>query len=443
MNPLSMNMRLFTLFVAVFLFAFAGTTTIAQHGHDHSGHNHDHSGHNHNHSGHNHNHSGHNHDHSGHNHDHSGHNHAGHDHSGHGHGHSHQHNLADGHEAEGGLDIGNMILHHIADSHEWHLFGDVSIPLPIIAYSPESGLDVFLTNKFHHGHDAYKGYVLDHGVLKKVEDNAFPKEAVAVALTHDPNDEEVSYAVYNNKKYKVSRAGFYDFSITKVVATLLMTSLIMLLLFGIAGARAKGNRGVPKGIQNFVETLVAFVREDIAQPNLGHKADKYLPFLLTLFFFIWITNMLGLMAPLGSPNATGNIAITAALALITFVIITFSGNKHYWAHIFNPPGVPGFVKLILVPIEIASMFIKPAALMIRLFANITAGHIILLSFVSIIFIFTNMAGTGAGIGAAIFSGLFMLFMNVLELLVAALQAYIFTVLAAVFIGQAVEEPHHH
>ncbi len=245
------------------------------------------------------------------------------------------------------------------------------------------------------------------------------------------------------KNFEAKRYSFRDFSITKVVATMLLTALIMLLLFTAVARAYKKNDRAPKGFQNFMEVIISFVRDEVAKPGLGDKWEKYFPFLLTLFFFIWICNMLGLMSPIGSPNATGNIMVTGALALITFIIILFSAKKHYWIHIFNPPGVPGWVKIILVPIEFVSMFIKPAALMIRLFANMTAGHIIILSLVGIIFLITNVGGSAAGWGTSILAGAFMLFMNVLELFVAALQAYVFAILASVFIGQAIEEPHHH
>ncbi|MEZ4885699.1 MAG: F0F1 ATP synthase subunit A [Chitinophagales bacterium] len=361
-----------------------------------------------------------------------------------------------GHDGDKKLDIGEMIMHHIADANEWHLLGDISIPLPCIVYHPEKGFDFFLSSVFHHGHNSYKGYVLDQGVLKYVNDASFPQESVEVSvLGHKVLPKEIvesfatgeemaeSYVLYNNKAYEADRTSFYDFSITKVVATMLLASLIMMLLFTYIAKSYKKNQRAPKGFQNLIEVLVTFVRDEIAKPGVGDKWEKYFPFLLTLFFFIWICNMLGLMSPIGSPNATGNLMVTGALALITFIIIVTSANKHYWSHIFNPPGVPGWVKIILVPIEVASMFIKPAALMIRLFANMTAGHIIILSLVGIIFLIANLGGDAAGWGTSILASAFMLFMNVLELFVAALQAYVFAILASVFIGQAVAEPHHH
>ena len=361
-----------------------------------------------------------------------------------------------GHGEEEKFDVGEMIMHHIADANEWHLLGDFSIPLPCIVYHPEKGVDFFLSSVFHHGHNSYNGYVLDHGVLKHVPNASFPQEgSVEVSvLPHTALPKEIagsvatgedvaeSYVVHDQKAYEATRSSFYDFSITKVVATMLLAALIMLLLFTTVARAYNKNKRAPKGLQNLMEIVINFVRDEVAIPGLGNKWEKYFPFLLTLFFFIWICNMLGLMSPIGSPNATGNIMVTGALALITFIIILVSSNKHYWSHMLNPPGVPGWVKIILVPIEIASMFIKPAALMIRLFANMTAGHIIILSLVGIIFLITNLAGSAAGWGTSILAGAFMLFMNVLELFVAALQAYVFAILASVFIGQAIEEPHH-
>lgn len=360
------------------------------------------------------------------------------------------------HGEEKKLDVGEVIMNHITDANEWHLFGDFSIPLPCIVFHSEKGFDFFFSNVFHHGHNSHHGYVLDHGVLKHVNDSSFPKEHVEVEiiphkelpknlLSSFVSGEDVteSYVVYNGKAYGADRSSFRDFSITKVVATMMLAALIMFFLFNYVARAYKKNVRAPKGFQNFMEIIITFVRDEIAKPGLGPKWEKYFPFILTLFFFIWICNMLGLMAPIGSPNATGNLMVTGGLSLITFIIILFSGNKHYWQHIFNPPGVPNWVKIVLVPIEIASMFIKPAALMIRLFANMTAGHIIILSLVSIIFLITNIAGEAAGWGTSILAGAFMLFMNVLELFVAALQAYVFAILASVFIGQAIEEPHHH
>ena len=215
-----------------------------------------------------------------------------------------------------------------------------------------------------------------------------------------------------------------------------LSVIILFVLFFFTAKNYKNNNLVPKGIAGFLEPLVTFVRDDIAIPNIGKKADKYTPYLLTVFFFVWINNLIGLIPffPFSS-NLTGNIFFTFVLAFITFLVTVFSGNKNYWKHILSPP-VPKALYLIMIPIEIIGIFTKPFALMIRLFANITAGHIIILSLVSLIFIFNSVA-------VAPISGVFVLFMSVLELIVAALQAYVFTLLTALFIGQAVEDHDHH
>jgi F-type H+-transporting ATPase subunit a len=223
----------------------------------------------------------------------------------------------------------------------------------------------------------------------------------------------------------------------------MLISVILLLVIMISIANKYKKNGVmkaPSGFQNAIEPVIIFVRDEVAKPNLGKKYMRYMPLLLTLFFFIWINNLLGLIP--GGANFTGNIAVTAALSLISFIVILFSGNKHFWGHLFNPPGVPLGIKFLLVPIEIISLFIKPVALMIRLFANILAGHIIILSVVSMIFIFGALSSV-AGWGFVPVSMAFTIFMFCLELLVGAIQAFIFTNLAAVFIGQAIEEAHHH
>lgn len=354
--------------------------------------------------------------------------------------HAHSHD-ADGHTKKE-FDFAEMVMDHISDANDWHLFGDVSIPLPVMVYHPEHGFDMFMSSVFHHGHNSHKGYILDHGVVRYVDDPNFPKDQDVPVHVHKNKEAKTTEVSYNGQTLTASRSSFYDFSITKVVANMLLAALIMFLVF-FSVARAYRKNDVPKGLQSFMEPLITFVRDDIAKPNLGDKTEKYLPFLLCIFFFIWICNMLGLVPFLGSPNITGNIAVTLTLSLFTFFVIVVSGTKDYWMHIVNPPGVPFAVKIILVIIEVISVFMKPFALMVRLFANITGGHIIILSLVGMIFIFANMAGTGAGLGVSVLSSAFMLFMNFLEMFVAALQAYIFTILSAVFIGQALEEHHHH
>ena len=325
------------------------------------------------------------------------------------------------------FDPGKMITDHITDAHDWHLWGEghesVSIPLPVIVYSSR-GLDVFMSSSFHHGHDVYNGYALkDKKLVAVVEQSGSAEEATI--------DEAVT-------------ASLWDFSITKNVVSLFVSILILLYIFFSVAKAYKARPGqAPKGLQSLIEPLVIFVRDDIAKSSIGEKKyEKFLPFLLTAFFFIWLNNLLGLVPIFpGGANLTGSISVTLTLAAITFVLVLVNGNKHYWHHILAMPGVPGWVLVLLTPIEILGVFLRPFVLMIRLFANITAGHIIALSFFSLIFIFGEM-GTGAGFGVSVLSIAFTVFMTCLELLVAFLQAYVFTLLSAIYIGAAVEEPHH-
>lgn len=319
------------------------------------------------------------------------------------------------HAEEEKFDAVSVIMHHIADAHEFHILDytddqgvehPVSMPLPIILYT-DGNLDVFMSSEFNHGHsDVVKGnrtYRIDHGHI-------------------------------------VELSGLHpiDLSITKNVFSMFLSLVIILLIFvGVGNSYRKGNV-VPTGLASFMEPLVLFVRDDIAVPNIGEKkADKFLPYLLTVFFFIWVNNLLGLIPFFpGSANLTGNIAFTITLAFVTFLITNVNGNKDYWKHIVATPGVPVWLAPIMIPVELMGVLAKPIALLIRLFANITAGHIIILSLISLIFIFKTVAIAPVSVG-------FVLFMNVLELLVAALQAYIFTLLSALFIGMAVAEHEHH
>jgi len=332
------------------------------------------------------------------------------------------------------FNAGEMILHHIGDAYEWHVFGNVSIPLPVIIYSSERGLDVFSSAHFHHGQDAYNGYrVLTHEFAEAhhVEHGKFRMNKV-VALKDDGSiDEALTLSMY-------------DISITKNVANLILSILFMLWLFLSVAKAYKRNHGkAPSGIQSLIEPIILFVKDDIAVSSIGEKKyKKYMPFLLTVFFFIWINNLLGLVPfPPGGANLTGNIAVTMILALFTLVIVTVNANKAYWEHIFAMPGVPKGILLLLTPIEILGFFLRPFVLMVRLFANITAGHIIALSFFSLIFIFGEMS-TGLGYGVSVVTLAFTVFMTMLELLVAFLQAYVFTFLSAIYFGAAVEEHHH-
>jgi F-type H+-transporting ATPase subunit a len=336
---------------------------------------------------------------------------------------------SDDHQATAKFDPGTMITEHIIDAHDWHLWGEghdaVSIPLPIIIYNPEKGLDVFMSSKFHHGHDTYDGYAVSHNTIVVVnEEGSIPVEEATI------NEEKT--------------AAIYDISITKNVLSLFVSLILMFFMFtSVAKAYKKREGQAPKGLQSLIEPLVIFVRDDIAKASIGGKKYmKFLPYLLTVFFFIWINNLLGLVPVFpGGANLTGSISVTMTLALITFIITTINGNAHYWRHVFAMPGVPAWVLILLTPIEILGVFLRPFVLMIRLFANITAGHIIALSFFSLIFIFGEMSA-GAGIGVSGFTLAFTVFMTCLELLVAFLQAYVFTLLSAIYIGAAVEEHDH-
>jgi len=299
--------------------------------------------------------------------------------------------------------VSEFIIHHVGDDYKWHIAGNLNLYFPVIAFNYASrSFDVFSSRHLFKG--PYQGYLLDHGKLTRPDG-----------------------------------ASFFDISITKNVFALFVSSFIIILIFtSIARSYRRNTDMVPRGFQSLMEPVILFVRDDIVRPSIGEKKyEKYLPYLLTLFFFILINNLLGLIPIFpGGANLSGNIAATGTLALLTLLMILFSGNKHYWKHIFWPPGVPIPLKIPIAAIEFIGIFTKPFALMIRLFANITAGHIIILSILSLTFIFKSYA---VGVGTSLFA----LFMNMLELLVAALQAYIFTMLSAIFIGQAVEEPEHH
>ncbi|RZK52182.1 MAG: ATP synthase F0 subunit A [Pedobacter sp.] len=303
-----------------------------------------------------------------------------------------------------------VIMEHIADSHMWHLWGHTSLPLPVILYT-NGGLEVFSSGNFHHGEQDYVG---------KFNTYRLEEDHVKVVGADGKIDEEASVL---------------DFSITKNVAAMFVAILVILIVFiSVAGAYKKRVGKSPKGLQSFIEPIIIFVRDDIAKPNIGHKYAKFMPYLLTTFFFILFNNIFGLIPIFpGGANVTGNIALTFVMALGTMIIVNINGNKYYWKHIFKPD-VPFWLYPIMIPVELIGIISKPFALMIRLFANITAGHIIVLSLISLIFIFETLAIAPVSVA-------FVLFMDVLELLVAFLQAFIFTLLTALFIGMAVEEHH--
>lgn len=333
---------------------------------------------------------------------------------------------AGGQSEDGEFNPTELINSHIGDSHEFHMFDwkgeSYSFYLPVILWT-DSGLVCFSSSEFHH--DNKGTHVVDKNGQQFVRDNEIIYYADKYASLSE--DEKGAFNF---------DARPLNFSITKQVFSMLMSVVILFLLFTSVARSYKKNKMAPKGLAGFLEPLVLFVRDDIARPNIGEKKyAKYMPYLLTVFFFVWINNLIGLIPffPF-SANLTGNIYFTFVLAFITFLITTFSANKYYWSHILLPP-VPKWLYPIMIPVEVIGMFTKPFALMIRLFANITAGHIIILSLVSLIFIFKSVF-------IAPVSGIFVLFMTVLEMLVAALQAYVFTLLSALFIGQAVEEHDH-
>ncbi len=334
------------------------------------------------------------------------------------------------------FNVNEMILHHVKDAHEWHLWGaehgGVSLYLPIILYDNE--VKIFSSSHFYHGKPVTK-------IDKKTGENFSYIEGVGPAK---------GYALFHEKIYVLTEGELhfkdghphnsrpFDLSITKNVLSLFIGSLlIIIIMFSVARFYKKNGAVSPKGIAKFLEPLILLVQDDIAKANINeHKYKKFVPYLLTAFFFILLNNLLGMIPILpGGANLTGNISVTLFLALSTLLLTVFSGNKNYWRHIFATPGVPIPILIIMVPIEIVGIFTKPIALMIRLFANITAGHIIILALISLIFINKNIAWSALSVPMA-------LFISILELLVAFLQAYLFTMLSALFIGAAVEEAHH-
>lgn len=299
-----------------------------------------------------------------------------------------------------------VILHHVVDDHIWHLWDGHygTIYLPVIVYSSERGLEVFSSHNFydeHHSIVEYNGYKLDHGHITLAS----------------------------------SGKGVLDVSITKNVAMLFINATLLVLIFlGVAKGYKKNAGKAPQGIQSFFEPIIIFVRDEIVKPNIGHHYEKFLPYILTLFFFILFGNLLGLLP--GAGNLTGNIAVTLTLAVLTFILTNVNGNKAYWSHIFWTPGVPLPLRLVILPVEIIGIFTKPFALTIRLFVAITAGHIVLLSLISMAFIFQSVA-------VGFLSSLVVLFINLIELLVAGIQAYVFALFTSLYIGMATEEHEHH
>ncbi|WP_244139443.1 F0F1 ATP synthase subunit A [Mucilaginibacter ginkgonis] len=318
----------------------------------------------------------------------------------------------------------DIIFEHISDSHSWPvalpLVKEIFLPLPIILYT-DKGLEIFSSEK-----------------IRETEENGVVQHPVYTGNynSYVMEGNHVKVADANGKVDEAASKKVIDFSITRNVASMWMAMLILIIVFlSVASAYKKREGKAPKGLQSFLEPVVLFVRDDVAIPNIGIKAARYMPLLLTIFFFILINNLLGLIPIFPAAyNLTGNIAVTLTLAAIILVVVNVSGNKYYWKHIFAPD-IPWWLYIIMVPVELIGVISRPFALMIRLFANITAGHIIVLSLISLIFIFNTIWMSPVSV-------VFVVFMDCIELLVAFLQAFIFTMLSALFIGMAVEEHHH-
>jgi F-type H+-transporting ATPase subunit a len=331
-------------------------------------------------------------------------------------------------------EISEYILHHIKDAHDFHLFSyndseghrkHIGFPLPVIVYSSK-GLRTFMSSEFHHDDSGHHVVENDGVSLVKYHEKIYELEEGAHGVEFD------------EQHHPTNAHTVLDLSITKSVFGFLLVSLLMLFAFGRLAKQYK-KQAVPTGFGRVLEPLILYVRDEIARPNIGEKHyRRFTGFLMTVFFFIWISNLLGL-TPLGF-NITGQIAVTFSLALFTYLITQFSGTKDYWKHIFWMPGVPVLMKIILAPIELLGTLTKPFSLMIRLFANISAGHIVVMSLISIAII---MKSTLGATGATVLSLALSFFLTLIELLVAFLQAYIFTMLSALFIGMAVEEHDHH
>ena len=324
-------------------------------------------------------------------------------------------------------EIKEYISHHLKDSHSYSItsyYDDklgkkvyIELPLPVILY--DNGFKFFWSSDFKHGKTVVSSG--ENYYKLRYKDNRIYKTDSSGVINYDQNNRPLNTQPI-------------DFSITKNITTIFLVAIIMLLLFVSLAKSFKKNNGISKGIGRFFEPIILYIRDDIAIPNIGEKKYKnYMSFLLTIFFFVWFLNMLGL-TPLGV-NVTGNIAVTFSLALLTFLITNFTANKSYWGHIFWMPGVPVLIKIVLAPIELLGVFIKPFSLLIRLYANIQAGHIVLYSLIGLMFIFNSWIGSSLSFVLAFF-------ISIIEILVALLQAYIFTMLSALYFGFAVAEEDH-
>ncbi|MEE9438105.1 MAG: F0F1 ATP synthase subunit A [Saprospiraceae bacterium] len=417
-----------------------------------------------------------------------------HDHHDHDHGHdnkathqpdkhnSHKENTHDSH-AQGGhanacgvsidhdapFNPGTSAFHHISDQNIYSI-GPWSFPLPCMFYEHGNGLKMFSSGKFNTdahgtGSNAYDGFVLFEGLARRINDASFPKGLVNLdknsvfsekIIVKGKNREKVKVC-YNGKLWDADdrstldggmlgggKTSFTDFSITKNVLT-----MILMLLFGFFLFRKVSNAYVaregmaPSGLQGFIEPIFIFIQDEVCKPFLGNKWERYQPFIMSLFFFILFLNLFGQIPFFGGSNVTGALSVTLVLALFTALVVNFSGNKHYWEHIFWMPGVPAWVKVILTPVEMMGVIIKPLTLMLRLFGNITAGHMVISIFIGLIFVFGKSGqNVPASIGAAVGSTVLSMFMMAIELVVAFIQAFVFSILTASYIGAAIEEPHH-
>ncbi|BDS15274.1 F0F1 ATP synthase subunit A [Aureispira anguillae] len=376
------------------------------------------------------------------------------------------------------------MMHHLGDANEFHIAGDISIPLPCIAWS-EKGLMMTLSSSFEHGHKAVNGYVLHHGILMRVLGDDFPTDKTVDITFEDGHAHDAAHGHaeghehqtvdqhgvsggaaekteeaehktminYNGHSYEVEAcmslqntgSSWQDFSISKNVFGMLLALILLIIVFSkISKAYTTREKQAPKGLQSFVEPIILFMRDEVVKPAIGDKDWKrFFPFIMCLFFFILFCNLLGLIPFFpGSANITGNIGVTMILALVVFIVVNVNGTKDYWMHILWMPGIPTGVKPLLTIIEVMSLFIKPATLFIRLFANITAGHVIILSLVSLIFFFKSAMGMGGAAAGVSIAVPFVFAMNLLELFVAFLQAFVFSLLTALYIGSAVETHDH-
>jgi len=450
--------------------AYAQNNTHQNHNHSQNHtHDHSHDGHDHNHD---HDHGDQDHDHSDHNHDH-----ADHDHDGHAHPHYEVNHTTDcgssatAHFESKDYDPSATAIHHISDANVYTIMDMVRIPLPAIIYNKDRGLEIFSTSKFkagHHddGHYGYKDYVLMEGNIHRIKCANFAnKDKYEVqgfdrVMTTNAEGKEIEkkFAVIDNKGYLIEQktiwdggmlgggvTSFYDLSPTKNVVSMLFVCAFLFWLFRKAAKAYETRDGqAPSGVQGFLEPVFQFIRDDVAIPFLGDKHEKFLPLLMTIFFFILGLNLWGQVPFLGNVNVTGSLTVTMVVAVIVFIVTNINGNKDYWKHILWMPGVPWWVKIILTPVEILGMFIKPLTLMLRLAGNITAGHIAILSIVGLIFIFGKSgASMGGSITGTALAVPLTIFMMAIELIVAFVQAFVFTILTASYLGAATEEHDHH